>query len=73
MKKAELEMRRRLSEELNKLGWTNAEIADELRCSKAIVTLWRQGERFPGPVYLRDLYEIGCDIMYILTGEATRA
>ena len=69
---AEPEMIRRLQEELNKLGWSNTDIADELLCTDATVSHWRCGITFPNIRYLRDLYEIGCDILYIITGEATR-
>lgn len=75
MPKAEPEMIRRLQEELQKLreqGWTSVDIADELRCHKTTVSHWRRGIAFPDIRYLRDLYEIGCDIMYIITGEVTR-
>lgn len=75
MANSEPEMRIRLREELDKLhenGWSWADIADELRCSKSLVSRWRCGSLFPDTCYLRDLYEIGCDIMYIITGEVTR-
>ena len=75
MPSAEPEMFLRLREELEKLnknGWSVNDIADELRCTTVTVRLWRNGTKFPSAVYLRDLYEIGCDIMYILTGEVTR-
>lgn len=73
--KIEYEMRIRLCEELHRLreqGWSGVDIADELLCSKSTVSRWQNGTLFPNPCYLRDLYEIGCDIMYILTGEVTR-
>jgi hypothetical protein len=76
MPKAEPEMFDRLAEELDKLrenGWTNVDIADELRCRDVTVWRWKHGWDFPSITHLRDLYEIGCDIMYIITGEVTRA
>lgn len=73
MAKTEPAMLLRLREEITKLGWSDTDIADELRCSKESVSTWRSGVGFPGPVFLRDLYELGCDIMYILTGERSNA
>lgn len=72
MKRTEPEMRARLSEEIIKLGWSNRDIAEELLCSCEVVAMWRRGVAFPNIRHLRDLYEIGCDIMYIITGEVTR-
>ena len=72
MAKVEPEMKARLSEEINKLGWSTKDIAEELLCSKNAVVTWKRGSDFPTITHLRDLYEIGCDIMYIITGERTR-
>lgn len=61
-------MRARTVEELNKLGDTPQEIAKIIGCSDTLVRYWLNEEGVPSHLYLKKLYELGCDILYIITG-----
>ena len=62
----------RLSEEILRLGITNAEIATRIGCHPPKVSDWACGRSIPYSWYLARLYELGCDVIYILVGERTR-
>lgn len=68
MRWTDWEMRKRSAEELNKLGDTPQEIAKIIGCSDTLVRYWLNEEGVPSHRYLKRLYEIGCDILYIITG-----
>lgn len=63
---------RRAAEELYKLPGTNREIAQRIGCNPNSITDWEVGRTIPSAYYLKRMYEIGCDVIYILTGERTR-
>lgn len=56
-------------EELQKLGRTINEIAEIVGCPPARVRHWLDGIHTPSAYYLRRFHEIGCDVLYILTGK----
>lgn len=62
-------MAQRVSEEIFKLGDTQAEVARKLGCSVGLVRKWANGESIPSTAYLPLLHDIGADVMYILTGK----
>ena len=68
MRWTDWEMRARSVEELKKLGDTPQEIAKIIGCSDTLVRYWLNEEGVPSHLYLKKLYEIGCDILYIITG-----
>lgn len=59
----------RTSEEVSKLGSTPGEIAKIIGCPTQIVRSWLSGEFTPSAHYFRRFHEVGCDVLYILTGE----
>lgn len=61
-------MRERSVEELRKLGDTPQEIAKLIGCSDTLVKYWLNEEGVPSHFYLKKIYELGCDILYIITG-----
>lgn len=70
MRRTDWSMRERTAEELNKLGDTNYKIAKTIGCgcSERLVKYWRNQEGVPSHFYLKRLHELGCDILYIITG-----
>ena len=58
----------RTAEEVSKLGSTAVEIAKIIGCPAQVVRSWLNGEFTPSAHYLRRFHEVGCDILYILTG-----
>lgn len=70
MKRNDWSMRTRAVEELKKLGDTPAEISKLIGCgsSETLVRHWINEECVPSHFYLKRLYELGCDILYIITG-----
>lgn len=68
MRWTDLDMRKRTVEELNKLGDTPQEIAKVIGCKDQAVRHWLNEEGVPSHLYLKRLYEVGCDILYIITG-----
>lgn len=51
-----------------KLGDTACEIAKLIGCSESLVRYWLNEEGVPSHFYLQRLHELGCDILYIITG-----
>lgn len=70
MRRTDWSMRARTVEELEKLGDTAYEIAKLIGCgsSERLVKNWLNEECVPSHFYLNRLYELGCDILYIITG-----
>lgn len=68
MRRMDVKMRSRAAEELNKLGDSSYEIAKLIGCSDNLVRYWMNEEGVPSHFYLNRLYELGCDILYIITG-----
>lgn len=62
----------RMAEELEALGISNSEAARRLGCNKTLISQWIRGTNHPSAYYLARLYDLGCDIVYILTGVRTR-
>lgn len=69
MRPTDYDMCARTAEELRKLGKSSYEIAKLIGCKYQLVGYWMREEGVPCAVYLKRLHEIGCDIMYIVTGE----
>ena len=72
MRRTDPEMTMRLAEEIFRLGLGNVELAQKIGCEPNTICLWTSGRGVPYAWYLARLYEVGCDIIYILTGERTR-
>ena len=68
MKATDFKMRKRTVEELKKLGDTPQEIAKVIGCKDQLVRHWLDEECVPSHIYMNRLYEVGCDILYIITG-----
>jgi hypothetical protein len=58
----------RTIEEVSKLGNTPTEIAELIGCRPKQITCWLSGEFTPSAFYLQRFHEVGCDVLYILTG-----
>lgn len=58
----------RTAEEISKLGNTPQKIANLLGCPTRLVRYWLDGIYTPSAYYLRRFHELGCDVIYILTG-----
>lgn len=58
----------RTAEELLKLGDTPHDIAKIIKCPSNQVKHWLDCEYDPSAYYLKRFYEVGLDIIYILTG-----
>ena len=58
----------RTIEEISKLGPTPYDIGKIVGCPTQLVRYWLDGIYMPSAFYLRRFHEIGCDVMYILTG-----
>ena len=69
----ELLMSKRLRYELWRIGdGSPTRIANMLDCDRQLVFAWLSLSRLPCLRYFQALCEIGCDAMYILTGERSR-
>lgn len=66
------EMTPRLVEEIYRVSESNTDLARELGCSDTTVYQWITGSTIPYAYYLAKLYDLGCDIIYVLTGMRTR-
>lgn len=62
-------VRLRLGEELRKLGLSQRKLAALFGCDQRLVAGYLSGRTLPGAYYLTVMYNAGCDIIYILTGE----
>lgn len=69
MRPTDYEMCARTAEELRRLDKTPCAIANLVGCKHQLVRYWLSGEGVPCAAYLKRLHEIGCDILYIITGE----
>lgn len=68
MRQTDWTMRKRTAEELMKLSDTAREIAKLVGCSENLVKYWLNEEGVPSHFYLNKLHNLGCDILYIITG-----
>ena len=68
MRKTDVNMRKRTVEELSKISTYPPEIARQVGCPDALARYWMNEEGVPSHYYLKRLYELGCDILYIITG-----
>lgn len=59
----------RMIEELSKLGDTPYDISKLVGCPTQLVRSWLDGINTPSTFYLRRFHEIGCDVLYILSGK----
>lgn len=59
----------RVIEEVSKLADTPRAIAKIIGCPTQLVQYWLDGIYTPSAFYLRRLHEVGCDVLYILTGK----
>ena len=59
----------RTTEEVSKLGDTPLEIAKLIGCPAQLVRYWLDSTYTPSAYYLRRFHELGCDVIYILTGK----
>ena len=65
-------IRERLAEEISKLPYKNFQIAFRIDCDPSVISKYRLGVHLPGAYHLAGLYELGVDVIYVLTGERTR-
>ena len=68
-KKFDLDIHIRLAEEIYKLDISNVELAKRLNCNPTNVRNWLSGANLPYAYYLAGFHRVGCDVIYILTGE----
>lgn len=61
----------RTTEEISKLGKTPTEISKVIGCPTQLVYYWLDSTYTPSAYYLRRFHEVGCDVIYILTGKHT--
>lgn len=59
----------RTAEVVSTLGNTPLEIAKRIGCPAQLVSHWLDGTYTPSAFYLRRFHELGCDVIYILTGK----
>lgn len=59
----------RTAEVVAAIAPTDAMIAKIVGCPTQLIRYWLNGLYTPSAFYLRRLHEIGCDVLYILTGE----
>ena len=59
----------RLIEEIYRLGYSNTELSRAMGCSQTAIKQWITGDTIPYAYYLAKLHYLGCDVIYILTGE----
>jgi transcriptional regulator with XRE-family HTH domain len=72
MRRTDPDMTSRLAEEIFRLGLNNTELSRKIGCYDATISMWLSGRSTPYAYYLARLYEVGCDVIYILTGKRTR-
>lgn len=63
---------KRVAEELFRLPGTNREIARKIGCHPDTIVAWETGRITPNAHSLAAMHRVGCDVMYILTGERTK-
>lgn len=59
----------RTIEEISKLGDSHRSIARIIGCPTQLVQYWLDGIYTPSAYYLQRFHEVGCDVLYILTGK----
>ena len=69
MRPTDTSIRDRLIEELSWVGETPLEIAKVIGCPSNLVKYWLDGVYTPSAFYLSKLHGVGCDVLYILTGQ----
>ena len=69
MRPNDTNIRDRTIEELSLLGETPLEISKIIGCPTNLVQYWLDGVYTPSAFYLQRFHKIGCDVLYILTGE----
>jgi len=72
MRTTDFDMFPRLTEEIFRLGYGNVELAKLIGCHPDTVGWWISGGGIPRAYYLAKFYELGADVIYILTGKRTR-
>lgn len=72
MRNYDYDISQRVIEELLKLGSTAQEIAPKVKCTPQLVWHYLNGG-IPGTIIMKRLHKAGCDILYIITGEVSRA
>ena len=68
MRTTDVNMRIRTVEELSKISDDHIEVARIVGCSTTLARYWMNEEGVPSHLYLKRLYELGCDVLYIITG-----
>lgn len=61
----------RLKEERERLGWSQAALADAVGASRRAVVTWEGGATVPGADALAALAPHGYDVLYIVVGQRT--
>jgi transcriptional regulator with XRE-family HTH domain len=65
---SELGISDRLREERERLGFTQASLADKLSVSRNTQVNYERGDRIPDATYLAAFAACGADVMWVLTG-----
>lgn len=63
----------RLKEERDRLGLTQEQMAGRLDVTQKTQGLYERGQRMPNAEYLAVMADLGCDVLYVLTGQRTPA
>lgn len=61
----------RLKEERDRLGLTQEHMAGRLNITQKTQGLYERGQRMPNAEYLAAMAALGCDVLYVLTGQRT--
>ena len=69
MRRMDYDQRARAAEEIQKLNYNHYIVAAKLGCPPGLVRYWLNLEGLPSAYYLARLHELGCDILYIITGK----
>lgn len=60
---------KRLREERERFEWNQEEIALKIDVTKQVQGLYERGQRAPSAEYLAAMASLGCDVLYVLTGQ----
>lgn len=64
----DLGISQRLRDERDRLGFTQAGLAEKLGVSRNTQVNYERGERIPDATYLASFAALGADVMWVLTG-----
>ena len=68
-KKGDIEIGKRMVEELNRLFDTPKQAYTRMGCCKSVLYDWEKEGKTPGGLHLARLHYCGGDVIYVLTGK----